>query len=84
MIEREFGAESAQGYEEYIESTTRPGSLQVEQLEQKLEFGTGVDYMNQVLSFDRLVYFGFIFEQSGLALRNKRNSQSPESMKIKP
>ena len=40
--------------------------------------------MNQVLSFDRLVYFGFIFEQSGLAVKNKRNSVSPESMKIKP
>ena len=41
--------------------------LQVEPLDQKLDFGTGVDHMNQVLSFDRLVYFGYIFEQAGLA-----------------
>ena len=43
---------------------------QVENLVQSLDFGTGVDHMNQVMSFDRLVYFGYIFEESGLLGHN--------------
>lgn len=77
VIEREFGPESAQGYEEYIESTQRPGTLEVESLAQNLEFGTGVDHMNQVLSFDRLVYFGYIYERAGLHQKNAAALQSP-------
>ena len=38
--------------------------------------------MNQVLSFDRLVYFGYIFEESGLL--NKNLAMSPSSKKDKP
>ena len=33
---------------------------------QALDFTGGVDHMNQVLSYDRLVYFGYIYEESGL------------------
>ena len=42
----------------------------IENLVQSLDFGTGVDHMNQVMSFDRLVYFGYIFEESGLLGHN--------------
>ena len=38
--------------------------------------------MNQVLSFERLVYFGYIFEDSGLL--NQKNMMSPGSRKEKP
>lgn len=65
VIEREFGAEQAQGYEEYVQNHQKAGN-QIENLVQSLDFGTGVDHMNQVMSFDRLVYFGYIFEESGL------------------
>jgi len=39
---------------------------QVEALAPALDFTQGVDHMNQVISYDRLVYFGYIFESSGL------------------
>lgn len=38
--------------------------------------------MNQVVSFDRLVYFGFIFEESGLLAKNQ--ATSPNSKKKQP
>lgn len=42
----------------------------MENLEKTLEFGQGIDHMNQVISFDRLVYFGYIYENSGLLAQN--------------
>ena len=38
--------------------------------------------MNQVLSFERMVYFGYIFEESGLLSQNMQTS--PTSKKAKP
>ncbi len=38
--------------------------------------------MNQVISFDRLVYFGYIFEESGLLAKNQITS--PGSKKKQP
>ena len=38
--------------------------------------------MNQVLSFDRMVYFGYIFEESGLLAQNMQ--ASPTSKKARP
>ena len=31
-----------------------------------LDFVPGVDHMNQVMSFDRLTYFGYLYEEAGL------------------
>ena len=62
-------------------STAKQGS-QVDNLAQNMDFSSGVDHMNQVLSFDRLVYFGYIFEESGLL--NKNLAMSPSSKKDKP
>jgi hypothetical protein len=41
-------------------------SQQIENLDVKIDFGSGVDHMNQVISFDRLTYFGYIFEETGM------------------
>ena len=38
--------------------------------------------MNQVISFDRLVYFGYIYEESGLLAQNAQTS--PRSKKAIP
>ena len=38
--------------------------------------------MNQVISYDRLVYFGYIFEESGLLSGSIKTS--PRSKRIKP
>ena len=81
VLEREFGPEQAQGYENYVASTAKQGS-QVDNLTQNMDFSSGVDHMNQVLSFDRLVYFGYIFEESGLL--NKNLAMSPSAKKDKP
>jgi hypothetical protein len=42
-----------------------------------MEFATGVDFMNQVFSFDRLEYFGYIYEEAGL-LTNTQHSPGKE------
>jgi len=73
VIEREFGHEHSQGYEDYVLQTQKPGMM-VENIAQNMEFGTGIDHMNQVISFDRLVYFGYIYEESGLLSANNKAS----------
>jgi len=60
VLEREFGPEAAQGYESYAEKQTTV------QMETVLNYTTGVDYMNQVISYDRLVFFGRLQEKAGL------------------
>ena len=47
-----------------------------------MDFTQGVDHMNQVISYDRLVYFGYIFEESGLL--SGVSKTSPRSKKAKP
>ena len=67
VIEREFSQEAAQGYEDYVLSKQKPGNNNmIVAIAQNLDFTQGVDHMNQVLSYDRLVYFGYIYEESGL------------------
>jgi len=81
VLEREFGPTQAQGYEEYVMQNQKPGVV-VENIAQNLEFGTGVDHMNQVISYDRLIYFGYIFEESGLL--GKNSLTSPSAKRAKP
>ena len=66
MIEREFGDADARGYEDYVRESNAQRMIQIEQLDAKMDFNTGIDHMNQVISYERLVYFGYIFEKSGL------------------
>ena len=40
--------------------------VQIEALDPKLDFAASIDHMNQVVSFERLIYFGYIFEKSGM------------------
>ena len=66
VIEREFGQEAAQNYEDYVASKAKQGNDQVTPIKSDLDFVSGVDHMNQVMSFDRLTYFGYIYEEAGL------------------
>ena len=66
VIEKEFGEAHAHGYEDYVQKASQQRGQHVEPLEAKLDFGQTIDHMNQIISFDRLVYFGYIFEQSGM------------------
>lgn len=58
----------------------KPGAI-VENVSQSLQFGSGVEHMNQVISYDRVVYFGYIFEESGM-LKSKPSVTT--SMNLKP
>ena len=40
--------------------------MQIEPLPSNLNFANGVDYMNQVISYDRLIFFGHLQESQGL------------------
>ena len=68
VIEREFGANFARGYEEYLIQRQKPTTM-IENIDKNMDFAAGIDHMNQVVSFDRLVYFGYICEESGLVPR---------------
>lgn len=71
MIEREFGEKQAQNYEEYVSQSNSLRNVQVEQLDPKIEFNASVDHMNQVIAYERLLYFGYIFESSGMLQQSK-------------
>ena len=43
-------------------------------MDQKLDFNQSVDHMNQVITYERLVYFGYIYEQSGMLNSRGRSS----------
>lgn len=47
-------------------------------MEAKLDFGHGIDHLNQIVSHDRLVYFGFIFEQAGMLSKEKAVVTKPQ------
>ena len=46
-----------------------------------MDYSAGIDHMNQVLSFDRLVYFGHICEESGL-MSQKEESKAVLKPKV--
>ena len=49
-----------------------------------MDFSSGVDHMNQVISHERLTYFGYIFEETGM-LTKVNHAGSPQSnSKLKP
>ena len=58
MIEKDFGEEIALDFEQYV--ANEADQSKIETLERQLNFQTGVDHMNQVVSFERLIYFGYI------------------------
>lgn len=62
-------------------SNQKPGN-EVINLPQNLEFTAGIDHMNQVVSYERMVYFGYIFEESGLL--SQKMQSSPSSKRSKP
>jgi len=70
VLEREFGHEAAQNYESFVQqqqlNQLTPLSMQIEPLPSNLNFANGVDYMNQVISYDRLIFFGHLQESQGL------------------
>lgn len=59
VIERDFGEETALEFEQYVASSDHQA---IENLDKPLNFQNGVDHMNQVISFERIIYFGYIQE----------------------
>jgi hypothetical protein len=72
VIEKEFGEQAALGYEQCVVLKL------VEPVEPKLDFAHGIDHLNQIVSHDRLVYFGFIFEQAGMLSKEKAVVAKPQ------
>lgn len=60
VLEKDFGEEIALDFEQYVAGET--DQSQIETLERGLNFQVGVDHMNQVVSFERIIYYGFIQE----------------------
>ena len=63
VIERDYGEQTALDFEQYVGA-----GMNIDNLDKKHNFNMGVDHMNQVVSFERIVYYGFIQEQ---ALKNQ-------------
>jgi hypothetical protein len=59
VIERDYGEELALEFEQYVASNDHQS---IENLDKNLNFTVGVDHMNQVVSFERIIYFGYIQE----------------------
>ena len=59
VIERDFGEDMALEFEQYVANTD---ASSIENVEKNINFGVGVDHMNQVISFERIIYFGYIQE----------------------
>jgi hypothetical protein len=49
--------------------------VQIDAIDAKIDFGQGVEHMNQVIAYERLLYFGYIFEQSGMLQQKERSTQ---------
>lgn len=62
VIEKDFGEDIAVDFENYVHGER--SQAQVETLEKNFNFAIGVDHMNQVITFERLIYFGYIQEQA--------------------
>ena len=59
VIERDYGEDIALEFEQYVASSDHQN---IENLDKQLNFQVGVDHMNQVVSFERIIYFGYIQE----------------------
>ena len=44
-------------FEQYVANSDH---MNIDNLEKNLNFQVGVDHMNQVISFERIIYFGYI------------------------
>ena len=60
VIEKDFGDEVAVEFEQYVANSDQ---MNIENLDKTYNFQVGVDHMNQVVSFERIIYFGFIQER---------------------
>lgn len=74
--------EHATAYEDYVQSYVKASHLPIQNLGSNYSFSTGVDHMNQVMSYARLIYFGYIIEETGVLQKNL--TTSPSSKKNKP
>mmetsp|Transcript_37009 Transcript_37009/g.56749 ORF Transcript_37009/g.56749 Transcript_37009/m.56749 type:complete len:121 (+) Transcript_37009:327-689(+) len=65
IIERDFSDTVAVEFEEYVAQCQQASRYfaDIEGLDMFQNFQVGVKHMNQVVSFDRLVYFGFIQQE---------------------
>ena len=61
-IAREYGDEAAQEYEERFLANEGQGygAPQQEDLPNNLNFNAGVEFINQVVSYDRIIFWGYL------------------------
>lgn len=65
MVERKFGKEIGKEFEMAVSHYKQGNQVvnKVENLPRKDEFKNGVEHMNQVIAYERLVYFGYLQEK---------------------
>jgi len=64
ILEQEFNNDAALEYERYVALGQERNNVQIDNLDKYQNFQVGVDHMNQIVSFDRVVYYGYIQEKS--------------------
>jgi hypothetical protein len=58
-IAREYGEEAAQEYEErFVITEGGYGAPHQEDLPQNLNFNAGVEFLNQLITYERVIYWG--------------------------
>jgi hypothetical protein len=65
LLMREYGDEVAQEYEERFlaEDLGSPfGEPQIEDMPNNVNFNAGVEYINQVVSYDRITFWGYLMD----------------------
>jgi hypothetical protein len=65
FLMREYGDEVAQEYEERFlaEDLGSPfGEPQIEDMPNNVNFNAGVEYINQVVSYDRITFWGYLMD----------------------
>eukprot|EP00347_Sterkiella_histriomuscorum_P023813 403333301 len=76
MLEREYGPEIAQEYEQQFGGV----DYQAEELQGNMNFTSGVEYMNQVISFDKIIFWGYLMEN----VINVGNGSDEKKFRQKP
>ena len=75
----EYGPEVAQEYEErFLSNYDSYGAPQIEELPNNLNFNAGVQYINQVVTYDRITFWGYITDmiKSGSSPHDDSGSKS--------
>ncbi len=77
-LQREYGMEVAQDFDERFSQQSGPGTYgqpQIEDLPNNLNFNTGVDFINQVITYERVLFWGYLSDM----IRNGGHSDGKQS-----